>query len=137
MKNLIVLVCVSFMILSCKETPQEKTFIMKEQSEMAALMNLMYEENEKIKSKIINEETLDSFPEEFLNIHSAVLTDPSDRTNSFNTFSDAYIKNMEAIFIVTKDSLKTQFNQTINSCIACHKTTCTGPIPRIKKLIIQ
>ena len=33
--------------------------------------------------------------------------------------------------------LKERYNTAINNCLACHKTECTGPIPKIKKLLIQ
>lgn len=106
-------------------------------SEMAALMNRMYEENAKIKQQILNGETPENFPEEYLKIHTATLTDPSDRTSQFRQYSDLYLNNLRDIFETPKDSLKLEFNEVINSCIACHQTTCIGPIPRIRKLLIR
>ena len=41
------------------------------------------------------------------------------------------------VFETSKDSLVSKHNNAINSCIACHETTCVGPIPRIKKLLIK
>jgi len=125
---------------SCKVEKKEKNsedLIIRKQSEMAALMNKMYEENEILKEKVLKGETPINFPEEYLKIHTATLTDPSDRTLEFSQFSNLYINNLKDVFETNKDSLKYKFNQTINSCIACHKTTCLGPIPRIKKLLIR
>ena len=135
---LIIVLLVSFS--SCKIEDKEKNseeIIIRKQSEMAALMNKMYEENEIIKKKVIKGEVPVNFPEEYLKIHTAKLTDPSDRTLEFNQYSDLYINNLKDVFETNKDSLKYEFNETINSCIACHKTTCIGPIPRIKKLLIK
>jgi len=118
-----------------KEAPKE--LIMREQSEMAVLMNKMFDENEKIKREILNGEIPQGFPDHYLKIHSATLTDPTDRTPQFKVFSDVYLKNLKDVFETNEESLKNKFNATINSCIACHQTTCLGPIPRIKKLLIK
>ena len=110
---------------------------MAKQSEMSALMLEMYEANKKLKAQIINGEELSDFPQEFLKIHTANLTEPSDRTPEFNAYSDIYLSNLRFVYETDKDSLSYQFNQTINSCIACHQSSCPGPIPRIKKLLIK
>lgn len=129
----------SLALFSCKEKKEEQKeeLIMYQSSEMAALMNAMYEGNMTIKNKILEGESIGDFPETYLNIHSAVLTDPADRNISFEAFSKRYIQNMQQVYSGSKDSLKQNFNQAVNSCIACHKTTCKGPIPRIKKLLIK
>jgi hypothetical protein len=48
-------------------------------SEMAALMLKMYEANLEIKSLILDGKTPNDFPVEFINMHTAQPTDPSDR----------------------------------------------------------
>ncbi len=133
------LIVVLFVFFSCKEEKKQpkETLVMYESSEMAALMNAMYESNMTVKNKILNSEAIGSFPQTFLNIHSAVLTDPADRNASFEAFSKLYIQNMQQVYNGSKDSLEQNFNKAINSCIACHETMCTGPIPRIKKLLIK
>ncbi|WP_440069903.1 hypothetical protein [Tenacibaculum discolor] len=139
MKQSIIVLLMSLALFSCKEKKEEQKeeLIMYQSSEMAALMNAMYEGNMTIKNKILEGESIGDFPETYLNIHSAVLTDPADRNVSFEAFSKQYIQNMQQVYSGSKDSLKQNFNQAVNSCIACHKTTCTGPIPRIKKLLIK
>ncbi|CAM1360618.1 conserved hypothetical protein [Tenacibaculum litoreum] len=139
MKQLIIVLLMSLALFSCKEKKEEQKeeLIMYQSSEMAALMNAMYEGNMTIKNKILEGESIGEFPENYLNIHSAVLTDPADRNASFEAFSKQYIQNLQQVYSGSKDSLKQNFNQAVNSCIACHKTTCTGPIPRIKKLLIK
>lgn len=139
MKQLIIVLLMSLVLFSCKaekEQPKEE-LIMYQSSEMAALMNAMYEGNMTVKNKILEGESIGDFPETYLNIHNAVLTDPADRNASFEAFSKLYIQNMQLVYSGSKDSLKQNFNKAVNSCIACHKTTCTGPIPRIKKLLIK
>ena len=53
------------------------------QSEMAALMLLMYETNAQNKQLILDGKQPKEFPEEFLKIHTAQLTDSTDRTLEF------------------------------------------------------
>lgn len=117
------------------EVNTEKSNLYK-QSEMAALMLQMYDANLENKQLILEGKTPVKFSKEFANIHTATLTDPTDRDASFEAFSDFYLDSYQQVFKSAKDSLVLKHNNTINSCIACHKTTCIGPIPRIKKLLI-
>lgn len=104
---------------------------------MAALMLMMYETNAQNKQLILEGNQPKEFPKEFLKIHTAKLTDSTDRTADFKTFSDFYLKNMKQVFEASSESLITKHNTTINSCIACHQITCIGLIPKIKKLLIE
>lgn len=143
MRKLSILILGSIFFLSCdtakKETPKnnEEELVMYEFSEMALLMEEMYKTNEDLKKKILNKEAIGDFSDKFLNIHSAVLTNPKDRDASFEIFSKAFVENQQAIFSASPEEVRDQFNLMVNSCIACHKTTCSGPIPRIKKLLIK
>ncbi|MEX1383093.1 hypothetical protein [Lutibacter sp.] len=143
MRKLSILILGSIFFLSCdtakNETPKnnEEELVMYEFSEMALLMEEMYKTNEELKKKILNKEAIGDFSDKFLNIHSAVLTNPKDRDASFEIFSKAFVENQQAIFSASPEEVRDQFNLMVNSCIACHKTTCSGPIPRIKKLLIK
>jgi len=110
---------------------------MYKQSEMAALMLLMYEKNAENKKLILEGKQPYGFPEGFLKIHTAKLTDSTDRDASFKTYSEYYLNTLKIVFETSKDSLKEKHNNVVNSCITCHKTTCIGPIPKIKKLLIN
>ena len=128
-------------VFSCKkETPKEIIIVEGKkikQSEMAALMNKMYDKNLENKMLVLEGKSPKDFPKEFLNIHTAQLTNPSDRKATFGTFSDFYLKSFQKVYETSKDSLVYRHNNAINSCITCHETTCVGPIPRIKKLLIK
>lgn len=140
MKKYALLLCVFVLVFSCKEkVPNQKRtdeLIMYQSSEMAQLMNAMYKKNEQIKKQILAGENIADFPKEYLKIHTASLTNAADRNPVFESFSKAYINNMKQVFVVDKQGRSEQFNAAINSCIACHQNSCTGPIPRIKKLLI-
>jgi len=133
-----------FLVFSCKaEKPKDKKVVSTEDlimytpSEMALLMEKMFVENEKLKQKIERGEVIGEFNQEYLNIHSAILTDPNDRNDTFESFAKALILNQQSIFEVETVEVKNQFNKMVQTCVSCHETTCTGPIPRIKKLIIK
>jgi len=141
MKKLLLIIALGFFACNTSaekkaETAKKKELVMYKSSEMALLMREMYIFNEKTKEKIIKNEELGEFPANFLNIHSAILTDPTDRTVGFEGFSKAFLLNQQAVFSENTADKKEQFNVMINSCVACHKTTCIGPIPKIKKLLI-
>jgi len=129
-------------VVSCNSDKKKQLVIItkgkvKKQSEMAALMLLMYQKNAENKKLILEGKIPRDFPEEFLKIHTAILTDPTDRKPEFKAYSDFYIENLRKVFVGVNDSLKEKHNDVVNSCIACHKTTCIGPIPKIKKLLIR
>lgn len=140
MKNLFIFSVLIFMI-SCTHKKEEKANQQAsnsyKQSEMAALMLQMYELNSENKSLILTGKKPQKLPKEFYNIHSAKLTDSTDRNASFEAFSEFYLDTYQQLVSSSKDSLITNHNNTVNSCIACHKTTCIGPIPKIKKLLIS
>ena len=142
MKNIVFFLAIVFlMACNSSEKKQEKQIEKKQniykQSEMAALMLLMYQKNAENKKLILEGKQPRNFPDSFLKIHTAQLTDSTDRNADFKIFSDYYLNTFQQVFITSKDSLKVKHNNTINSCISCHKTTCIGPIPKIKKLLIN
>ena len=116
----------------------EKVYDMYTPSEMANLMNEMYTYNEQLKQDIIDGKIPTEFPEKFLNIHTAQLSDFKSRNETFKSFSNLYIQAEKEVFNPnSKVPIETRFNTAIGICISCHTTECTGPIPRIKKLIIK
>lgn len=116
----------------------EKVYDMYTPSEMANLMNEMYTYNEQLKKDIIDGKIPTEFPEKFLNIHTAQLSDFKSRNETFKSFSNLYIQAEKEIFNPnSKVPIETRFNTAIGICISCHTTECTGPIPLIKKLIIK
>lgn len=117
---------------------EEFIFDMYEPSEMTALMLSMYDFNEKIKKDIQAGNAPDEFPQEFLNIFTASLTNDKPHNEIFKAYSKVYIDNESVIFDTESDiSLKERYNNAINTCISCHTTECVGPIPRIQKLLIK
>lgn len=135
-------------LLSCnsknEEKPIESTvnsvedFDLYQPSEMSLHMNDMFEFNEEVKKKIIEGEPLSDFPDNFLKIHTAKLSNAKNRNETFEAYSKIFIESEKEIYNTASTvPLKDRYNNAINTCVSCHKTECVGPIPRIKKLLIQ
>jgi hypothetical protein len=107
-------------------------------SEMAHLMRGMHAFNLQLKKEVESGEVTTDFPEAFLKIHSAEFSESKSRTETFDHYSGQFIEAQKLIF--EEDSLvplSERYNNAINLCLSCHKTECTGPIPKIKKLLIK
>lgn len=113
-----------------------KKLEMYQMSEMAALMEQMYVDNQRLKERITKGDTVGKFPQHFLKIHKAVMTDESDNDVFFKTQAAKFIKAQELIYKDPKNA-KQHFNTGVDACIQCHQHKCGGPIPRIKKLYIK
>lgn len=116
--------------------PAQKEFQMYEMSEMAALMEQMYVDNQRLKERITNGDTIGSFPTHFMRIHEAAMTEESDNDAFFKEQAAKFLKAQELIY-KDPENAKAHFNNAVASCITCHEEKCGGPIPRIKKLYIQ
>ena len=140
---------VVFLFLSCNSsekvenkvtiTDGTKTYDVYQASEMSTLMKGMYAYNMQLKTDIeAGNELSGEFPEEFLKIHSAELSETKLRNETFQYFSVKFIDVQRQVF--KQDSMlsvKERYNSSINMCLSCHKTECTGPMPKIKKLLIK
>lgn len=120
----------------CPPKKEEKKFEMYSMSEMAALMEQMYVENQSVKDKILKGEALGEFPEYYLKIHTAKFTDESENDDFFKENAKLYIDAQKKIYS-DPTNVKSNYNKTIDACIACHESKCGGPIPKIKKLYIK
>lgn len=101
-------------------------------------MNEMYAHNLEIKKAILEGGIPTQFPMDFLKIHTAELSEFKSRNETFESFSKLFIETEKEIFNEASTiPLEDRYNNAINLCISCHQTECTGPIPRIKKLLIK
>lgn len=121
--------------VTVKDTVADAKFQMYEMSEMASLMEQMYAYNTQLKERILTNQDLGSYPVAFDKLHTAVLTEASDRDPFFNDQAIKFIEAQKAIYTDPVQA-KDNFNKMVNQCLECHSKKCGGPIPRIKKLII-
>ena len=134
-----------FIFFSCQTEKKEnkepvsnkEELVMYIPSEMTTLMREMFEFQENSKKQIEKGELPLDFPEKFKKIHSAKLSDQFEHDASFQGFTTLYLQDIANLGKSTKKTAKQNFNKAIQTCIACHETTCHGPIPRIKKLLIK
>ena len=107
-------------------------------SEMANFMNAMYAYNVQLKQQIIKGETPVVMPLDLMKLHSAEMSNGHGRTPVWNSFVNVFIEAQQSVAdTLSNVELKERYNDAVNNCLACHKTECTGPIPKIKKLLIQ
>lgn len=140
-----------FTLLSCKNesktidsvsikeqnSEEESTFKMYEMSPMAALMEQMWVDNQRIKEKILEGISItDSMPSLHYQLFLADMTDPSERDTFFNEQAKSYLAIEEEFYKDPNINTKNKFNAIVNSCLECHAKKCGGPVPRIKKLLI-
>lgn len=148
---ILVLVFLLLSIISCQKAEEkkqekateekcdpkkEKKLEMYQMSEMAALMEQMYVDNQRLKERIQKGDAIGAFPQHFLKIHKAVMTDEEDNDAFFKEQAAKFIKAQELIYKDPKNA-KEHFNAGVDACIQCHQQKCGGPIPRIKKLYIK
>jgi len=152
MRNILTVLLVSWLMTCCNskdsksdkeecavEKPvaaDKKKFEMYAMSEMSVLMEQMYIDNERLKQRIQKGDTIGAFPNHFLQIHKAVMTDQKENDAFFKEQAAHFINAQELIYKDPKNA-KQHFNDGIDACIKCHQVKCGGPIPRIKKLYIE
>lgn len=118
------------------EQSQEKELEMYEASELAELMNSIYERNLALGEDIEAGNIPESFPEDFYKIHTAEATPGMlHDTAFFNNMAQQYLANMKKITEAeTKEEAKIAYNDMIMTCASCHQVYCQGPLPKIKKM---
>jgi len=143
MRNILWFFCCTF-LFGCNadkkqnEDKEKIVYDMYEPSEMATLMNQMYDYNLSLKTEIQDGKIPSEFPLDFLKIHTAELSDFKARNATFKSFSKLFIDAEKEIFNKSATTpITLRFNNAVGLCISCHQTECTGPIPRIKKLLIK
>lgn len=137
----ICLIALCFACNSSEETPKKVKIVYytdMELSEMSKLMNYMYAHNLGIKEDIKNGKTPTEFPEHFLTIHTAKLSEFKQRGEEFEYNTSQFIEVGKELYNENSSlDLKTRYNKAINLCISCHQKECPGPVTKIKKLLIK
>lgn len=119
-----------------EQEPVKKELDVNEPSELALLMRDMYDRNRELKTQIKDGEIPESFPEDWLNIHTATSNETLNET--FEALAEQYLNNMEAITKAeTKEEGIKAYNNMISTCASCHTIYCQGPLAKIKKLKIK
>ena len=105
-------------------------------SELALLMRKMENHwKETKKSLEAGEETIE-IPD-FSALLTATPTDESMSIDELHGFATSYLNQVKALKNAKGEEQKMAYNNIINGCIMCHENSCSGPIPRIQKLLIK
>lgn len=119
-----------------EEVTEEKDLMVNEPSELAMLMRSMYEKNLALKKEIKKGNIPESFPEDFLTIHTAKANENLNET--FDALAKEYISNMEAITQAkTTEEGVEAYNAMVNTCASCHTIYCQGPLAKIRRMKIK
>lgn len=103
---------------------------------MALMMRQMAANADTIKNMLLRGEVVDSLNFPFIRFYLVEPTDPNVLEPQF--FENARLHQLAYKELFThKTEQKKYYNLLINSCINCHQTYCSGPLKRIKKLIIS
>lgn len=124
--------------MSNAQEESNETYLMYQPSEMAQLMNALYAYNQGLKEQIVKGEVPTQVPLDLVRLHSAEMTQGKARSAAWQNVVDVYIESQKSVAdSLSKQDLTLRYNEAINNCLACHKTECTGPIPKIRKLLIN
>lgn len=117
-------------------TKKDEPFQLYQMSEMASFMENMYVDHQRIKGEIAAGKKVDTLHYDLSKLFYARMTDSTDRDAEYERMAKLYVEYEENLI---GDSLqqKENYNKAVNMCISCHQVKCTGPIPRIKKLLIR
>ncbi len=103
-------------------------------SELALLMRGMYEEADRIKEQIKNNEEV-TVELDHMKILTAHATEPEKaESNEFKAFAQLYLSRLEELKKAEKTEKVALYKSLVESCMSCHQAMCPGPLVRIKKL---
>ena len=123
---------------SDKESSKSSSFVNPNgTSELAILMNRMYEESMKYRENL-NTQNKDNFTFDPAYIFSATPTDTNKvSTKEYQLMGRAYISAMNALLQASPEERSNHFQGMVHTCIACHEKVCRGPMGKIKKLYLD
>jgi len=121
--------------ISCKGK-EDKPLNPNGDSELALLMRKMASHTESLKTSLYNKSGINSYPADFEKMLTATPTDSKLDRPLFTGFANGYLIKLKT-FYDSPDSLQVKnYNMMVNSCINCHRNFCSGPLKRIKKMLI-
>ena len=139
------LICLSILFACTQETkteeettkvPVKASLNPNGDSELALLMRGMYEEADRIKEQIKNNEEV-TVELDHMKILTAHATEPEKaESNEFKAFAQLYLARLEELKKSEKEEKVVLYKSLVESCMSCHQAMCPGPMVKIKKLAI-
>lgn len=120
-----------------EEKPESKTKSrMYEASELALLMREMRDDFAIERKNLEAGGNLNTdLIEKYKGIQSAKPTAKNDTVGPYHAFAKSFIAQLESVN-ESEDKIG-QFNMAVQTCVSCHTQYCQGPIPSIKKLLLE
>ncbi len=105
-------------------------------SELAALMRQMDNEMQVLRESVLRGDTVapEGLRFDYAALHTATPTDSSSITPGYHEMSDAFLEAVARFR--QEEPAKETYNMVIETCLACHRQLCPGPVQRIQKLHI-
>lgn len=106
-------------------------------SELAILMRGMFDEGMKIKEAVASGEKVD-LEIDYDKLLTATATEPEKAASpTYKAMAQVYMSIMEKYKEADLDESKALYLDMVNTCKACHKSMCPGPLVRIKLLDLE
>lgn len=143
MKRSFSVLVIFFSILACNEVRDARNFRSPDEivnpngdSELALVMREIHFEANRIGREIEEGEEVDLEKLKTLaaQLSTAEPTDPNETDENYYLFANKLEQKVEAL---ESDEIVVKYNEFVNTCIACHRNTCPGPIGKIRKLRIK
>ena len=104
-------------------------------SELALLMREIHEDAKVLRQKVVTQDdNIGDYPDYLAQLPTATPTKPEVSGELYNRHSSRYQKAMTGLY---RSFDKSNYNHVISTCLHCHQEFCPGPIPTIKKLILD
>lgn len=105
-------------------------------SELAALMRIMQKDLAASRDALTRGERSGALYARHRKMRCAWPTDPAERTPAFDALAQAYLSQVKALDTAPTAQARAAHDAVVTACIACHETTCRGPIDAIKTLAL-
>ncbi len=104
---------------------------------MALMMRQMADNAQKIKNKLEAGEKISATEFPFIRFHLVEPTDPNVLQPQFYENARTFQEAHKALVGAPQEKQKEMYTAYINQCINCHQTYCSGPLKRIRKLVLN
>ena len=92
---------------------------------------------QKMKNKLEAGEKIDATEFPFIRFHLVEPTDPNVLQPQFYENARTFQESHKALVNAPQNKQKEMYTAYINQCINCHQTYCSGPLKRIRKLVLN
>lgn len=104
---------------------------------MALMMRQMADDAQKMKDKIESGTLVKAVDFPFIRFHLVEPTDPDILQPQFYENARLFQVAHKALVTSGKEKQREMYTAYINQCINCHQTYCSGPLKRIRKLVLN